>query len=138
MTEVIVQPNTVKAVIPFLTGRLTARSLPTFVGGAVPTTRPTRYVRVSQIGGSRPNVALFQTLLLVECFAPTQAEADDLAILCSAELEAASRDAAPITAGLWLSGSPDDFGQPVAFPDPLTNTPRAQFTCTPTVTGKTL
>lgn len=138
MTEVIAQPNTVKAVIPFLAGRLTARSMPTFVGGAIPTTRPSRYVRVSQIGGSRPNVAQFQTLLLVECFAPTQSEADDVAIVCTAELEAAARSPDPIAAGLWLSGSPDDFGQPVAFPDPLTSTPRAQFTCTLTVTGKAI
>lgn len=138
MTEVVAQPNLVKAVVPFLAARLTARSMPTFVGGAIPTSRPSRYVRVTQVGGSRPNVALFQTVLLVECYAPTQSEADDLAILCTAELEAAARSPDPIATGLWLSGSPDDFGQPVAFPDPLTSTPRAQFTCTVTVTGKTL
>jgi hypothetical protein len=138
MTELVVFPDLVKAVIPYLSAQLTALGEPAPVSSRVPNPRPTRLVKVQQTGGSRANILVARPSLLVECWDGDDAKAFRLASVCAAILEAATRGDQPIAAGVWIGGTPEDFSVPVLFPDPLTNSPRFQFTATPTLTGSAI
>jgi hypothetical protein len=134
--EVIVFPDAVGAILSFLKARLLARGQAAEVGSRKG--RETRFVRVTQAGGTRLDIARMQPRILVECWDPEEVKAYRLASLCAAELEAATRSQQPIAPGVWIGGTPEDFPVPVSFPDPLTASPRFQFVATPTLTGSAL
>jgi hypothetical protein len=133
--EVVVFPDAVAALIPFLSARLTARSLPATVASRVPTTRPPRLVRVTQVGGTQTSIASINPLVLVECWDVTEPAAAYLAAVCAQEISAATRSPSPIAAGVWIGGGDDACSLPVNFPDPLTSSPRYQFTASLFLTG---
>lgn len=138
MTETIVFPNLVAAVLPYLRTRLTARGRTVPVVNRVPTTRPSAFVRVSPAGGERLSLTKRETRLLVECYDVDDEKAQSLAELTSAELEAATRSQAPMAPGVWVSADQDAFSVPVDFPDPLSSSPRYQFYCNLVLTGSTI
>lgn len=128
--EPITFADTVEALIPFLTARLAARGLPAVVSVRVPSPRPARLVRPSQVGGERVSIAGQRPRILFECWDTSEIKAQRLAMTVSEEVEAATRSADPIADGVWIGGNPSDFSLPVLFPDPLSATPRSQFTAT--------
>lgn len=135
--EVVVFPDVVRALIPFLTARLTARGVPAHVGSRIPTDRPTRLVRVGQAGGSQL-LAVANPLVLIECWDVDESHAYDLAAVCAQEILAATRSRTPIAPGVWIGGASDAASLPVNFPDPLTTLPRYQFTASLYVPGSPL
>jgi hypothetical protein len=61
-----------------------------------------------------------------------------LAALCLAEIEAATRSPEPIAPGVWIGAPAAAFFGPINFPDPVTSSPRYQFTCSLYLSGRAL
>lgn len=93
------------------------------VATKVPNPRPASFVRVGRVGGDQLNLVQEQPLLLIECWAPTDLASWDLAakawrILSGREpLEAAG-----------VEFGERQLSTPVNYPDPVTTSPRYQFT----------
>lgn len=138
MTEVVVFPDVVLALIPYLTGRLTARATAAPVMSRIPSPRPNRFVKLTQVGGSQTDIATINPLVLVECWDVDEPAAYRLASVCAQEVSAATRSQSPISAGVWIGGTPDSVSLPVNFPDPLTSLPRFQFTASLYLSGSPL
>lgn len=138
MAEVVTFPDVVRALIPYLTSRLTARDLAAPVSSRVPNPRPARFVKVTAAGGTLTGVASASALVLVECWAADEVAAHDLAEACATEMRAATRSQDPIAAGVWIGGTDDAVSIPVNFPDPLTSSARFQFTASLYLAGQPL
>lgn len=133
MTEMFIFPNLPDAIKPWLTQRLLDLNMKTRVEVIRPTPMATRLVLLTAAGGTRLDITRQQVRLLIECYDATSA--GYLAAMCSAVLEAATRQQEPIAPGVWINGSPDDFSVPVLFPDPTSTSPRYQFTANLILTG---
>lgn len=114
MTEVIVFPDIEGVLVTALTPAL---SLP--VTTKVPATRPDKFVRLSRIGGNRRNVITDRAMVVVECWAKSTTEAERLSALTRAHIHALAPDTVRRVR---------EVAGPQSFPDPLSETPRYQFT----------
>jgi len=93
------------------------------VGTDMPNPRPTQFVRVSRVGGSR-NVKQDYARLLIECWATSQGGCETLAANTSAALLNAG---GTTVSGAFVYGWDDQQG-PVDYPDPdVTDMDRWQF-----------
>ena len=88
------------------------------VSTRIPNPRPAELVRVQRIGGVRQNLAQERPLLLVECWAASSVAAFDLAAQAWSLLDALDAD--------WFADV--NLSSPVNLPDPLSASPRYQFT----------
>lgn len=107
---------------------LLVRALPDLVGvdvmTRVPPTRPDSFVRVKRVGGTTPNRVTDSSVVVVECWAKDEVAASYLARLTRAYVFA--------LAGAEIDGDfvrrVREVAGPQAFPDPVSETPRYQFT----------
>lgn len=70
--------------VAHLRSELTSRGVGVAVGTRVPNPRPASLVRVERTGGPRLNLVTDGAQISVECWAPTEKAAHDLAQLCRA------------------------------------------------------
>ena len=114
MTEVIVFPSVQATLVAALKAVLTVP-----VSTKVPAQRPASFVRLVRVGGSRPNLVTDRSIVTFECWAADEPAAERLGALTSAHVYALAPDTVrrvKEAAGLQ------------SFPDPLSETPRYQFT----------
>ena len=122
MGEILITPDVELAAVTFLRAGL--GSLADKVATKVPSTMPAKMVRVSLTGGSRVNVASDTSQLTVECWAPDELTASNLARTAQALMFSAAWN----TAGGVFVRRVDSVGGVQFFPDPDTAKPRYQFT----------
>ena len=122
MGEILITPDVELASVTFLRAGLGA--LADKVATKVPATMPAKMVRVSLTGGSRLNVASDTSQLTVECWAPDEPTASNLARTAQALMISAAWN----TAGGVFVRRVDSVGGVQFFPDPDTAKPRYQFT----------
>lgn len=119
MTEPVVFPDVEALLVRVLPGRV---NVP--VSTKVPTTRPAAFVVVTRVGGTRRDLVTDQSLVVVECWADVETVASDLGQLTRAHVY-----------GLAQSDVDGDYVRSVReigglqrFPDPISESPRYQFT----------
>lgn len=117
MTEAIIFPDVEALLIRSL-------SVGVPVSTRVPNPRPASFVRVKRAGGGRRNLVTDACLVVVECWAATEPAAAELAELTRARIHALRQTD---NGGEWVRRVQDVSG-PGAFPDPVSETPRYQFT----------
>lgn len=119
MTEIVVFPD-VEGIL--------VRALPSLLGvpvsTRVPPKRPASFVRVRRVGGTKPNRVTDAALVVVECWAATEPEAERLAARANAYVFALAQTEHD---GDYVRRVREVAG-PQAFPDPITESPRYQFT----------
>lgn len=89
-----------------------------------PKTWTTAFVRVSRIGGGRPNLVTDKAALLIECFSPDSVEAEEIANHAGGLFGAAQQG---VFNGARVLGWDNMFG-PVDFPDGTAGWERFQLT----------
>jgi len=112
-------PDVEALVVAYLESRVEAR-----VATRVPDPRPSTFVRVTRVGGGRRDLVTDLPMVLVEAWAPDGPAAQHLGQLCRDavfDLEQTSHG------GAWVRNV-SEIGGLQAFPDPLTDNPRYQFT----------
>lgn len=116
MSDVVVYPDVEALVAAWLRSILTAP-----VGNKVPNPRPEQFVLLQRHGGIRATVVTDAPQVGIECWAPTDGQAHDLAQTCRAQLLYA-------LPGEVLDGHAvyrvDEFGGPSNLPDPASTSPR--------------
>lgn len=123
MTPVLF-PDTVALVVNYLRFELVLRGDGAVVSAGVRSPRPSRFVVVRRVGGTRTTVITDAVTVTVEAWAPTVQEAADLSQLCRAlcfALEGTVQEDIPIYAV-------QEVGGPVDLPDPESKQPRYSFT----------
>lgn len=134
MAETLVAPDAVALSIAWLSQELpqVPDQSPVPVTRLVPDPRPPSFVTVRLLGGEGrdgSNVPLDRPQVAVEAWAPTAAQAHDLAQNARAVMHAAR--------GVVHSGTQvyrvEELGGPVDLPDPLSNQPRVTFSLLLTV-----
>lgn len=119
MSELIIFPD-VEALL--------VRVLPALVGvpvaTRVPTPRPASFVRVKRVGGPRRDYVTEEPLVVVECWAETEPDASDLGRRAQAHVFALGQTD---SAGDYVRAV-REVGGLQAFPDPVSKSPRYQFT----------
>lgn len=96
------------------------------VSTKVPNPRPPSFVRVGRVGGASLNLVQEQPVALVECWAPTDLAAWNLAAAAWQILSGRE----PLVAGSVELGE-RILSAPVNYPDPATSSSRYQFTVQP-------
>lgn len=98
------------------------------ISDEMPKTRPSQIIRVSQIGGSRPNPVQSIHRLLIECWVAKSLDSTVNIETWCAEVSAALRNSSGETySGVFSYGWSNEQG-PVDFPDPdVTDMRRWQF-----------
>lgn len=129
MRDAVLFPDVAAAVCTYLR---TTLGVPT--GSKVPNPRPDEFYRVQRIGGVSRSVVLDDALLVVEAWAPTDQEADDLAQLARAHLLALCSD----HVGSTLLYRATDASAPALLPDPVSGSPRSTATYQVTARGVAL
>lgn len=119
MSQVVVFPDVEAALVTYLGPLL---SVP--VVTRIPQSRPSSFVHLSRVGGTRRDVATDAPMILAQCWASTEPEAGNLAQLARAHMHALSGTS---DAGLWI-GRVVEVGGPQVYPDPMSQSPRVQFT----------
>lgn len=114
MPETIVFPD-VEAVLVSALSPLV--SVP--VSTRVPASRPDAFVLVRRVGGARPNLVTDRATVTVECWSTSTVEACDLSRYARAYVHTLAPDT--VRRVVELSGPADS-------PDPVSGTPRYQFT----------
>lgn len=131
MNVPIIFPDTVGIVIDYLRYELALRSDPATICSMIPPSRPTRMVTVRRVGGIQQTVVSDAASIAIECWAPHEQDARDLAAICRALIHA--------MAGTIQAGVPiyriEDFAGPGDLADPDTATPRTVFTVSIAVRG---
>ena len=114
MSEVIRFPSAEKLLVATLKPIL---GMP--VVTKVPNPRPGTFVRLKKVGGTRRDIVTDSPMVVVECWAPTGPEADDLSQLVRGHIFALAPDT--VRKVREIAGPQD-------FPDPISEHPRYQFT----------
>ena len=91
----------------------------------VPNPRPDSFIRVGVVSGPPPTIAVEAPVVLIECWAPDSVAAFNLARDAWALLVDLEKS---FVGGAWVLSV--QASRPVNFPDPLTTSPRYQFTAT--------
>lgn len=120
MGELIAPPDIEAGVVNLLDSALAAD-----VSTEVPNPRPSEHIRVTATGGTIRNLVQLDTRVLVECWAPDETTALNLARTAWAHLFAAQNTF--LAAGVYATRI--DSAGPVNFPDPDVG-PRYQFIST--------
>jgi len=121
--ELIVPPDSVMAVVRELNAALPTAER---AAGRVPSPRPKgKFVRVRAAGGAPASLVHVTPTVLVESYAATDGDADDLARRCHAIILRAARNG-------WMGGVPcadvGVFAMPADLPDPDTDQARSTAT----------
>jgi hypothetical protein len=120
VAEVVVFPDVVAALCDWLRTELDGRGYTGIhVGVEVPATRPTRFVRLQDTGGTRnvdAGIPVADKQVTVEAWADSQAAAHDLAQLCRGLVWAARGDATAVTVYRVV-----EVAGPGYQPDPLSD-----------------
>lgn len=95
MVQAAAFPDVEALLVPYLTGRLTARGRAARVATKIPNPRPARLVKVTRTGGVRRNVVTDAPTVMVECWDVDDVAAADLARIVRAEVHALADDAVP-------------------------------------------
>lgn len=132
MSEAVGFPDVEAALVPYLTGRLTARQLPARVATKIPGQRPTRLVKVTRTGGVRRNLVTDAPTVMFECWDVDDVAAAELGRVVRAEVQALADDA--ITGVAYRS----EVGGLANWPDPDSENARYVFTVELLVRGSTL
>lgn len=117
--ELIVFPDAEALAVAYLNPKVGVR-----VATKVPNPRPSSFIRVLRVGGTRQSLIVDSPMLVFECWAPDAIAASALANEARAHVFAMSQT---LVDGSWVYRVADIAG-PQSFPDPLTDTPRYQFT----------
>ena len=121
MVEVIAFPSAEAIFVSYVSARLAARAITATVATKVPATRPDQLVKIRRIGGTSVNMVMDAPMVVFDCWAPTEIDAEALACVVRAEV-------------LAMPGQSDscahvyEVGGPVNQPDPDSNSPRYVFT----------
>lgn len=122
--EVVVHQDAEARAVTYLRARLPGMGVTATVATRVPSQRPPLMVRVSRTGGPARDVVTDQPQLTVECWGTDSVQAGNLARFCRALMHAWPRDDQH---GRDV-GRVSEVGGLAAFPDPLSDQPRYQFT----------
>lgn len=129
MTEPVLFPDAEALLVAYLGGLL---AVP--VSTKVPNPRPASFVRLRRVGGARRDLVTDSPVLVFECWAATETEAERLAATARAHVGALEQTT---VSGVYVR-SVEEVGGPVPFPDPATDTPRYQFTARLNLKGSAL
>lgn len=119
MRDAVLFPDTAAAVCTYLNDTLGVTT-----GSKVPNPRPAEFYRVQRVGGASREVVIDDATVIVEAWAPTDEEADDLAQLARAHLLALNGD----FIGSTLLYRAVDLSAPSNDPDPISGSPRSTAT----------
>lgn len=114
MSEVIVFPDVEGILVSALNARLDEH-----VSTKVPNPRPASFVRLVRVGGNRRNVITDRATVVFECWAASNVAAERLCALVRAHVHALAPDTVRRVR---------EVAGPQSFPDPLSESPRYQFT----------
>lgn len=124
MSQLVVFPDAVLVVVSVLRDELASLVPSATVGSRVPANRAQdgsdTFVVVYRDGGTRRNVVTDEPQIGLDCWAPTEAAAHDLAQYCRAIVH---RAVGTTIEGVFVSRV-DEFGGPQNFPDPDSDQPR--------------
>lgn len=134
MAELLGVPDVETAACVWLRAELAVRGQAAHVATSVPADRPDRLVVVTLTNGNTRNLIMRDPMLLVECWAPDDTAAFQLAQLTHALLWSLPGQ----TIHRVQVYRVEDGGLPVRFPDPDTRNPRYQFTAALTVRAQSL
>lgn len=125
MPNALRYPDAVAVTNTYLRAALVAAGQAVPVVSRVPTTRPAKFVRVMRTGGPETIRRVVDgAQVTVDCWAPGDGEAMDLANLCRQLIHAMG---ATVQSGASVHRV-DELGGPADLPDPVSNTPRVTFT----------
>ncbi|MFD7584195.1 hypothetical protein ACFV84_01980 [Kitasatospora sp. NPDC059811] len=130
---VVVMPDAVAVVVSYLRAALAARSKAVPVVSRIPTNRPPAFVRVERIGGLKATPVSDRARLDVHCWAPSEADAHDLAAVSRALLD----DLPGVRDGVTVY-QVNEVSGPMWLPDDLTSTPRFAFAVEAHMRGRVL
>ncbi|KQU33564.1 hypothetical protein [Rhodococcus sp. Leaf233] len=135
MSEAIAFPDVEALVVSKLRSELASRDDVAHVSTRMLNPRTKRSVRVFRSGGRRRDLVVDTAQITIQCWDITAPEASALSRLCRAVLS--------VNRGAWRHDGVqvyhyDEVGGPVFFPDPDTNLPRYQFTCSLDVRGEAI
>lgn len=119
MRDAVLFPDTAAAVASFLNDTLGVET-----SNRVPNPRPAEFYRVQRVGGVSREIVIDDALILVEAWASTDGEADDLAQLARAHLLAICGDHVD---GVLLYRAVD-ASAPALLPDTLSGQSRSTAT----------
>lgn len=113
---------------PFAERLLRDALLPSFPGlrivTQIPTERPDAFVRLTRVGGPRRDLITDQPMVVVEVWGPSTGAAGDLAREVQARVFALAQTAHALG---WIRAV-REIGGLQSFPDPVSGSPRYQFT----------
>ncbi|MFJ1895908.1 hypothetical protein [Streptomyces sp. NPDC088115] len=118
----VLMPDAVAVVVGYLRGALKAHGKPVPVVSRIPSPRPSAFVRVQRIGGTRQTPVSDRPRLDVHCWAESESAAHDLAALSRALLG----DIPGVRDGVTVYGV-SEVGGPMWLPDDQTSAPRYAF-----------
>lgn len=119
MTTVLYADATALA-IDYLAAQYDLRGVDASIGSQVPNPRPASFVLARRLGGPRGTAVSDRPQIAIECWAPSDEAAHDLAQLTRALLHNW-----PSTGDVYRV---DEFAGPAVLPDPTSNQPRYVFT----------
>lgn len=120
MSELIIFPDVEGLVITHLKDALAG----TPVSTKVPDTRPTRFIKVTVVGGNNARLTADSTMVTFQCWEADTVKASLLARTARAHIHAME---GTTVKGTWVYRV-TDVGLPASNPDPVSNAPRYQFT----------
>lgn len=129
MTEAIAFPDAEALAITHLKPLLGVT-----VSTRVPSPRPETFVRVVRVGGTRRDLISDRPMLVFECWAASSTAASDLARRARAYVGALPGQSVN---GVWVYRV-DEIAGPQSFPDPVSGSPRYQFTVQVALRGEAL
>lgn len=134
MAEIIQFPDVEAALVTYLTTALAAQGDTASVHVRVPRTRPNRFVLVPRLGGTQANLVTDAATIGVECWAPTDLQASNLARLTRALVRSLRGET---TAGVTFYDV-TEFAGPANLPDPTSNQSRYTFTVSVSARGSAI
>lgn len=129
MRDVVLFPDAAAAVCTHL-----HETLGVTTGTKVPNPRPAEFYRVQRVGGVSREMVMDDATIVVEAWAPTDEEADDLAQLARAHLLSIENTFVDDA----LLYRVVDVAAPALLPDPISGSPRSTATYQVTARGVAL
>lgn len=120
MSEAVIFPDVEALLVAYLTPLLGGVE----VGTQIPNPRPDTFVRVTRVGGARRDRITDQPLVVVQAWATDEAAAQNLGARAQAHVFALEQT----SVGDSYVRAVREVGGFQAVPDPLSGTPRYQFT----------
>lgn len=127
--DAVLFPDAAAAVCTYLDDTLAVQT-----SNKIPNPRPDQFYRVLRVGGASRDIVIDNATVVVEAWALTDEEADDLAQLARAYLLAIANE----TVGDTIVYAVDEVGAPANLPDPVSGQPRVTATYTVRTRGAAL